>query len=301
MIQNKNRPHQSDRRTVNPIRPLAFECLENRKLLAAVDGGLGGSLCEQLGGCPSPVTPPDAPPTVIIDPSPVIVDTAPPKCTANLVAGTLTITGDGHRNNIRLKDSAAGTISGKCDRVRLRFNNVTDVVLNTLGGNDTVSYTRMGLIQSARNFTFDLGDGDDTLSASGLSVGGVGAPNVVVNVAGGLGRDIIDLTGLGSTNGTLVVFVRAGDGDDQVTANSQSPLGGSVFPTIEGEDGNDTMQATGPQSLSGGIWSPQLQGGNGDDTLILTGLGSGVIFAGPGQLDRCSQATLVLDCEVSLN
>lgn len=107
--------------------------------------------------------------------------------------------------------------------------------------------TVFGPVDPISRVTILGGDGDDVLTAEGMTEGVLiigGAGNDVIT--GGSGDDLID-------GGEGDDIINAGDGDDNV-------VGGDGNDTIDGGDGDDR--------LVGGLGADDLTGGDGDDRVI---------------------------------
>ena len=135
---------------------------------------------------------------------------------------------------------------------------------------------------------FEFGDGADAIT--------IGDDE---NNANGISR--ISSSGSSETvdfrNPTGTIIVRAGDGNDTVTASDLDPFAGPALH-IDGEAGNDALDAsalTTPVTLSGGAGADSLTGGSHDDNLngqsgddiVLGNAGADLLLGGAGrdQLD----------------
>ncbi|WP_168219023.1 calcium-binding protein [Limnoglobus roseus] len=130
------------------------------------------------------------------------------------------------------------------------------------------------------NVRIDAGDGDDTISLSGL--GNRVPVTGSIQVTGGNGNDTINAAGY---NGPTVL--NGGNGSDVITGGLVDDLlfGGDGADTLDGGTGNDTIYGDNPvtQILDkfGRIVIPGSTGGIGNDT-IRGGAGNDTIYAGAG-------------------
>ena len=181
--------------------------------------------------------------------------------------GVLTITGTESADVITLKSVRQNgeVVNGS---VRVRgvsleggpsngvFQNVTSVVISSLGGNDKVTIGP-GLRAVSGGFlavTVDAGSGRDTV------VGGEGDDTIIGggdddNLRGGKGNDDVD-GGQGNDR------CSGDDGDDAL-------IGGGGNDDLRGGKGDDSAYGgTGKDRLLGGVGDDDLDGGTDDDKLI---------------------------------
>ena len=179
---------------------------------------------------------------------------------------------------------------------------VTNIVLNTGNGNDTVTINDLSGVSPAV-VTVNGDAGNDVLNASTATLGGI---RLALNggdgndsITGSLGDDTIDggdgndtLIG-GTGNDTLI----GGTGSDRINggAGNDRELGGDGSDTVVGGDGNDTLSGdAGNDSLDGGNNDDVLTGDADNDTLtggagndsLLGGTGLDVLSGGLGN-DTC--------------
>jgi len=188
-------------------------------------------------------------------------DRVVPSCTADLVGGVLTITGDSHSNDIQITDDGA-TVTVTCDGDASQdFTDVTKIVVKSGSGGDTVGYdlTSDGTVAVTREVDVHLGNGQDTfngsatgdlIDGSALSVtahgdNGKDVVNLVVDggvlagatldvlLCGGNGKDVIDSSYAGQLLGELTWQVKGGNGKDELTANSTFDAGSTGLANVE--------------------------------------------------------------------
>jgi hypothetical protein len=201
---------------------------------------------------------------------------------------TLTITGDQWANTVHVQDD--GTPSGltvTVDGTGYPVSGaVTTVVINTRGGNDTVSYDLTGdYVGTTRTVNVSLGNGDDTFT-SDLGHGIDATSSLTLNVDGGNGKDNLSVTGSGGgpVAGTLSVQLKGGNGMDTISFGYSAEVDGSLTVTADGGNGKDSITGNveAAANSSGSVVVHEL-GGNGSDTLGLSVTGDGL--AGLTSLD----------------
>ena len=158
------------------------------------------------------------------------------------------------------------------------------------GGNGSDSYVWNG-----------NGDGVDTLSSlSGydrvLVKGSGSANNYIVSQVNGQLRITDGTAALNVSPVIQVVDIQANGGDDTITINALDRVRTATLLTVDGGDGNDTINSNGTNigfirvsligglgddSLTGSSGIDSLSGGDGDDLLDAQG-GNDLIFAGLG-------------------
>ena len=191
------------------------------------------------------------------------------------------------------------------------------LTINGLGGDDTLKSTAAA--DAVALITLDGGDGNDTLSADAILLGGAGndtfiVPNGINTIDGGAGFNTIQVDG---TNGPDTISVTQGAGTVDLTVNgvtstntvsniqliNVAALAGNDTVTLSGSgtintnvyagDGNDNVNATGltaSVSLYGGSGTDSLTGGSGNDFLdggdgsnqMTGGLGNDELSGGSG-------------------
>ena len=133
----------------------------------------------------------------------------------------------------------------------------------------------------------DDGNGNVQVLANGIVVSSIGivstATVTAINVTGGKGNNVLDLSGVNSTTFSKVLTVQAlgGEGNDQIlgpadlkaslngNAGHDSIVGGSASDTINGDAGRDTIRAGGGNDVVyGGIESDVIFGDAGADTIV---------------------------------
>ena len=162
---------------------------------------------------------------------------------SSVVSGIVQVSvGEGDRFDLNEEALRSNGLSLSADGRRLEVRTSVDG-----GGEGEVVDTIFGPIDTVSKITIVGGDGDDTLSARGVSedvliLGGGGNDTIT----GGLGNDLID-GGDGNDS------IDGGRGDDNIVGNA-----GDDF--ILGGDGNDR--------LVGGFGADEISGGDGDDHVI---------------------------------
>ena len=169
----------------------------------------------------------------------------------------------GQGESIELNDAALANSNLRlsADGSRLEVRTASSELI---GEGESLS-TVFGPIDPISRITIIGGDGDDVLSAEGVTedvliIGGAGNDTITGGdgndlIDGGEGNDVI-IGGLGNDN------IVGGDGDDVIT-------GGAGNDILTGADGNDI--------LVGGGGTDEITGGAGIDTNSFAGIGLGVI------------------------
>ena len=207
-------------------------------------------------------------------------------------------------------------------RVRIR-EVISDgtVQLRVVGTNrdDVVTINDNGTAR-AGNVTVTLGDGRTYTSKRAVSaiqvMGQKGNDQVRYNLTGDLvgARDVLTTLGAGNdqflagvdhavqTTQVLSLQVYGEAGDDALTIRQEGPVtGGTFFPFLQGDAGNDTLTFTAVGDIGAGATvGPGLIGDAGNDTIALNYTGNVVgqflysttIDGGPGADNLGAQVTL---------
>jgi Ca2+-binding RTX toxin-like protein len=152
---------------------------------------------------------------------------------ASLSNGLLTVTGTNGSDNIVVAKARKGWLNVTMNNATQRFRiiSVTKIVVNALGGSDTVAFSSRVI-----GATINGGDGNDHL--------------------------------MGSRNGDTI---NGGAGNDSLWGwqGNDVIIGGDGADTIDGCDGNDTLHGNGGNdSMSGYTGNDQVFGDDGNDTLF---------------------------------
>jgi len=194
-------------------------------------------------------------------------DRTVPSVTVVQDGGTLTVTGDAHANDVQIHDdgTAAGltvTVDG-VDQV-LSGADVTNVVIKTQSGWDTVSYTLTNdYVGTTRTVDVWLGNGNDTFTAD-LGHAIDAASSLTLQVHGGNGKDDLSVTGAGGVAGTLDVQLYGQNGMDVISFDYTGDVTGTVRWTAEGGNGKDDVSLHYAGVLDGTL-ELNVKGGNGMD------------------------------------
>jgi hypothetical protein len=170
-------------------------------------------------------------------------DRVVPSCTWETVDGVLTITGDSKANDVQIVDDGT-RLTITCDGEDVPVEDgVTDVVVKTLSGADTVSYEFTGgdtAVAVTRDIKVCLGNGWDTFNGS--MTGDLAAGSAVdLEVRGNNAKDSLnfDVTGDVLTDAKLNVFLGGGNGKDVVTGDYIGVLTGELTWDVTGGNGKD--------------------------------------------------------------
>lgn len=202
----------------------------------------------------------------------------------------LTVLGTAGADAVRLRKSGSA--------IRVELVTPEGVIAQTARPSGALRFTRVNVF---------VGDGDDHLDASGLTVpvvadGGAGSDTLRTGdgsdtVAGGSGNNVL-ITGSGNdlvSAGDGTNEIQSGLGDDTVTTGT----GGSL---IDAGGGNDVVTAAGgTNSIEGGAGNDVLVAGSGAD-VIDGGLGNDLIAGGAGadQLLGAAGNDILIDGTVAL-
>ena len=213
--------------------------------------------------------------------------------------GRLQVRGSDQNDTILIEPGAAGRVNvriGNQAAISFSKNEFDLVVVDALGGNDTITVTATGfstsILGGAGNDTITGGSGRDTIEGGNGNdsiVGGSGGDTMNVlsggngndTITGGQGNDVLigdagqdSLTGLGGNDSML-----GGDGNDILNGNAgddtmrgglenDSFFGGAGNDLLVGGENNDTIDGgSGDDSLKGDNGNDQLFGKLGKDTL----------------------------------
>jgi len=129
-------------------------------------------------------------------------DRSLPSAMISLTGSTLSITGDAGADNIVIQDD--GTASGitviTADGTWTATGDVSAIVVNTGGGNDTVEYDLTGDLTTTRLVSVDLGKGADafTVNLNQHTISGA-STNLGITSSGDGGGDALTLNANGAT------------------------------------------------------------------------------------------------------
>jgi hypothetical protein len=195
-----------------------------------------------------------------------------PAVTFAEVNGTLTVTGDQRANDIEITDD--GTASGVTvtvgDTEYHPTQQISQVVVDSRGGSDTVSYNLTGdYVGTMRTVQVFLGNGKDTFTAD-LGHAIDSASIFALRVVGGNGKDSLTVDASGNVAGQLTVSLEGGNGMDDLSFNFTGELTGTLRAVADGGNGKDTIDyhVSAADTSTGTVFA-QVFGGNGKDTLGL--------------------------------
>ena len=214
--------------------------------------------------------------------------------------GRLQVRGSDQNDTILIEPGAAGRVNvriGNQAAISFSKNEFDLVVVDALGGNDTITVTATGfstsILGGAGNDTITGGSGRDTIEGGNGNdsiVGGSGGDTMNVlsggigndTITGGQGNDVLignagqdSLTGLGGNDSML-----GGDGDDILGGDvgddtmhgglgNDNFFGGADNDLLFGDDGNDRLRGnTGHDTIDGGNGDDSITGDSGNDQLF---------------------------------
>lgn len=198
-------------------------------------------------------------------------DRVVPSVTVVQTGSTLYLTGDQSDDTVRIQDDGTDTgllLNGTAIELT---EPVTRIVVDTRGGNDTVSYTLAdGLTSINREVNVFLGNGSDTFTAD-LDAGVPTDSTLTLTVNGGNGKDTLSATGAGAITGNLNLELIGGNGKDAIDFSFTGGLTGSLTVIADGGNGNDTVagEVTATAAEDTGSATIEVRGGNGKDNLSL--------------------------------
>ena len=131
----------------------------------------------------------------------VLDDRSLPSVSYLLDGSTLTITGDADANTIIISDAGTDSgiiVNGDGDPF-VATTPISAIVVQTLGGDDTVIYDLSGPLTTTRLVSVDLGRGYDTFTANlnGQTISG-SSTNLGITADGDGGGDTLTLNGVGA-------------------------------------------------------------------------------------------------------
>lgn len=181
-----------------------------------------------------------------------------PTCTTTQSTGVLTITGTAGPDRVQIGDSGNGSISVLCDgdtTPRL-FRGVSQVNVQTHGGNDTVHYDLLGNVVALHAIRVNLGAGNDTFVAflNGFDLNS--GADYRINVSGGHGRKNMNVQFGQDPNTALVTTLT--QGLNTAPTFPTFPLGGVGLGNTPGVD-----------IPAGAIFRLNLNGGNSADRILV--------------------------------
>jgi hypothetical protein len=150
--------------------------------------------------------------------------------TMGTIGATLQITGDAGANNIVITDDGTGAgITVQAEGMTTPWTipadvtSISAIVVNTLGGNDTVVYDLTDNLTATRLMSVDLGKGADsfTVNMNNVSVSG-SSTTLGITVNGGGGRDTLTLNAHGASavdGAHISVALNGKAGKDTITFN----------------------------------------------------------------------------------
>ncbi|MEM7722527.1 MAG: Hint domain-containing protein [Pseudomonadota bacterium] len=199
--------------------------------------------------------------------------------TFDFSANTAGIEDEVRNLSFRINDiDSSGAASDPFDSVTVRaFNAAGDLVEVSLVGGANLTLTDT-----------DAAPGADTAtqSAGAAGVGTTVANSLLVNIAGPVARLEVDFTGsddnVGGVRITDIFFDAVAIPPDTV-GGDDSLLGGEGADTIEGGQGDDTIEGgIGDDVLTDVAGSNSIDGGDGNDSVFVTGIGDNTVLGGDG-------------------
>lgn len=178
-------------------------------------------------------------------------DRSLPACSVVPSGAVLTITGDNGPNNVRIVDNATagpGNVTVICDGIATPLNTFTisQIIVNTGGGNDTVEFGLNAKLPAGLNrlLAVDLGDGHDNLIAS-FAGGFSNVAGMTLTAQGGRGRDFFLVNALNNVEldpgSALRLDMNSGDDRDIVLVGYNGRMRGALSLITAGGNDRDRM------------------------------------------------------------
>lgn len=191
-----------------------------------------------------------------------------PSVTVQANGPSLQISGNGTADAVSIVDNGQGRVTVTANGQISTFVDISEIRVQTGGGNDTVDYRLTGSTTAQTKVGIDLGDGDDTATvrASGVRLGA----DAELKVSGGRGNDAITADYAVEVDGRFKFELVGNEGNDTITGNLALAAGstGAVEARVQGNDGDDrlTLNVTG----TAGSLDARLSGNDGFDRFAAT-------------------------------
>jgi hypothetical protein len=200
-----------------------------------------------------------------------------PSVSVTVFSHTLVVQGDSADNAVAITADGSGgvsaTITGTTGTATGSGTAITNVLVNTRGGSDTVAFTLTGPLTSRLNLGIDLGyfqDSSGTTNSVTLDFSqGVSSPYLTIGVLGTRGTDNVTAS-FGSVSDSYVyVGAYLDGGDDSFDATVTGDIHGyEVAIAAFGGSGKDTLGTHVTGAVDAGAYlAVLLDGGFGDDTI----------------------------------
>ena len=192
-----------------------------------------------------------------------------PACVvSNPTPGTLVVEGDAASDTVVLRDNGAGGISvSATGNPNLTFVGIKNIVVNTRGGDDRVSYNLVRNLQPGQTRNVDV----RTEAGNDVFLANLYRPPFLTLPA--VGSDLL-------ANSRLVIGGMGGEGNDQMRVDATKDVdvaaGAALKMILFGERGNDSLGATYRGENDGAVSIRELDGGTGNDVI------RGYYYADPG-------------------
>jgi hypothetical protein len=201
-----------------------------------------------------------------------------PSVSVSVFSHTLVVQGDSADNAVTITDDGSGgvsaTITGANGATATRSGTaITNVLVSTRGGSDSVAFALTGPLTSRLNLGIDLGyfqDSSSTTNSVTLDFNqGVSSPYLTIGVLGTRGTDNVTAT-FGSVSDSYVYFGASLDGgDDTFAASVTGDIhdSGVVIAAFSGS-GTDSLGVDVAGAVDAGAYlGVLLDGGSGDDAI----------------------------------
>jgi hypothetical protein len=181
---------------------------------------------------------------------------------------TLVVEGDAANDTVVLRDNGAGTINvSATGNPNLSFAGIKNIVVNTRGGDDRVTYNLVRNLQPGQTRNVDV----RTEAGNDVFLANLYRPPFLTLPA--VGSDLL-------ANSRLVIAGMGGEGNDQMridaTRDVDVAAGAALKMILFGDRGNDSLAAYYRGENDGAVSIRELDGGTGNDTI------RGYYYADPG-------------------
>jgi hypothetical protein len=207
-------------------------------------------------------------------------DRAVPAVTATYDFGTqtLAVEGDAKNNNVGIVDNGNNflgsvTVYNKGLPFYVAPGPVTNITIDTLGGNDQVFYQLGGAsFFFTRNLEVNLGAGNDNFVGILLQGALLFGSSLTMTVNGEGGKDALTVSSytLISPSSAMTVSLNGGGGNDNISVTHNGPIFGTLTANANGNDGRDSVIGQFFTEFSlGGTLNATFEGGAKQDFVLL--------------------------------
>jgi hypothetical protein len=195
-----------------------------------------------------------------------------PSCTWDIAGSVLTITGSNDGDDIAITDDGT-LLSVTCDGEAIGddLSGVTEVIVRSGNGEDTVSYELTGDLSGERVLDIRMGNRDDTFTGD-VSGNLLDGSSLTIEARGCNGKDSLafDVAGDVAADAALAVDLGGGNGKDVLGGSFAGILLGDLTWHVNGGNGKDEMAGDFTfDATSTGTNDVEYLGWNAPDTVAL--------------------------------